>query len=94
LEISLAKVTPEAPLDKVCLLGCGITTGYGAAVNTAKVEQGSNVAVFGLGGVGLSVIQGAKACGAGYDAMLQGVLCWTNDLAVLLPWTSTPRNLN
>ncbi len=61
----MAKVTPEAPLDKVCLLGCGITTGYGAAVNTAKVEKGSNVAVFGLGGVGLSVIQGAKACGAG-----------------------------
>jgi S-(hydroxymethyl)glutathione dehydrogenase/alcohol dehydrogenase len=54
-------------LDKVCLLGCGITTGYGAAVNTAKVESGSTVAVFGLGGVGLSVIQGAKACGAKYN---------------------------
>ncbi|KAL2915495.1 hypothetical protein HK105_204896 [Polyrhizophydium stewartii] len=64
LEISLAKVTPSAPLDRVCLLGCGVTTGYGAATNTAKVEPGSNVAVFGLGGVGLSVIQGAKACGA------------------------------
>jgi S-(hydroxymethyl)glutathione dehydrogenase/alcohol dehydrogenase len=64
LEISLAKVTPEAPLDRVCLLGCGVTTGYGAAINTAKVESGSIVAVFGLGGVGLSVIQGAKACGA------------------------------
>jgi S-(hydroxymethyl)glutathione dehydrogenase / alcohol dehydrogenase len=62
----LAKVSPEAPLDKVCLLGCGITTGYGAAVNTAKVEKGSTVAVFGLGGVGLSVIQGARDCGASY----------------------------
>ncbi|RKO91828.1 hypothetical protein BDK51DRAFT_43917, partial [Blyttiomyces helicus] len=64
LEISVVKVEPTAPLDKVCLLGCGITTGYGAAVKTAKVEEGSTVAVFGLGGVGLSVIQGAKACGA------------------------------
>ncbi|KAJ3194265.1 hypothetical protein HK101_003110 [Irineochytrium annulatum] len=60
LEISLAKITPKAPLDKVCLLGCGITTGYGAAIKTAKVEAGSNVAVFGLGGVGLSVIQGCR----------------------------------
>ncbi|KAL3898203.1 MAG: hypothetical protein SGCHY_002908 [Lobulomycetales sp.] len=64
LEISLAKVNPEAPLSRVCLLGCGVTTGYGAAIYTAKVEKGSNVAVFGLGGVGLSVIQGAKVCGA------------------------------
>ncbi|KAI9146566.1 chaperonin 10-like protein [Paraphysoderma sedebokerense] len=64
LEISVAKVSETSPLDKVCLLGCGITTGYGAAVRTAKVEPGSTVAVFGLGGVGLSVIQGAKACGA------------------------------
>lgn len=59
-EISLAKINPEAPLDKVCLLGCGITTGIGAVLNTAKVQQGSTVAVFGLGGIGLSVIQGAK----------------------------------
>lgn len=58
-EIALAKVNSEAPLEKVCLLGCGITTGIGAALNTAKVEPGSTVAVFGLGGVGLSVIQGA-----------------------------------
>ncbi|KAI8919029.1 hypothetical protein PhCBS80983_g01857 [Powellomyces hirtus] len=64
LEISLAKVDPVAPLDKVCLLGCGITTGYGAVTNTAKVEAGSSVVVFGLGGVGLSAIQGAKAVGA------------------------------
>ena len=58
-EISVAKITKTAPLEKVCLLGCGITTGLGAVWNTAKVEAGSTVAVFGLGGVGLSVIQGA-----------------------------------
>ncbi len=58
-EISTARVNPTAPLDKVCLLGCGITTGIGAVLNTAKVEPGSTVAVFGLGGIGLSVIQGA-----------------------------------
>lgn len=58
-EIALAKINKEAPLDKVCLLGCGVTTGIGAVINTAKVEPGSTVAVFGLGGIGLSVIQGA-----------------------------------
>jgi len=58
-EIAVAKVAQEAPLESVCLLGCGITTGIGAVLNTAKVEPGSTVAVFGLGGVGLSVIQGA-----------------------------------
>ncbi|MBV1915021.1 MAG: S-(hydroxymethyl)glutathione dehydrogenase/class III alcohol dehydrogenase [Pseudomonadales bacterium] len=58
-EISLAKINKAAPLDKVCLLGCGITTGVGAVLNTAKVEADSTVAVFGLGGIGLSVIQGA-----------------------------------
>jgi S-(hydroxymethyl)glutathione dehydrogenase/alcohol dehydrogenase len=58
-EISLAKINKQAPLDKVCLLGCGITTGIGSVINVAKVEAGSTVAVFGLGGVGLSVIQGA-----------------------------------
>jgi len=58
-EISVAKISKEAPLEKVCLLGCGITTGIGAVLNTAKVRPGSTVAVFGLGGVGLSVIQGA-----------------------------------
>lgn len=63
-EISVAKVAKEAPLEKVCLLGCGITTGYGAALITAKVEPGSTVGVWGLGGVGLSVIQGAKEAGA------------------------------
>ncbi|HBL88289.1 MAG TPA: S-(hydroxymethyl)glutathione dehydrogenase/class III alcohol dehydrogenase [Alcanivorax sp.] len=58
-EVSLAKVSKEAPLDKICLLGCGVTTGIGAVLNTAKVEPGSTVAVFGMGGIGLSVIQGA-----------------------------------
>lgn len=57
-EISVAKINETAPLEKVCLLGCGITTGYGAAIKTAKVEEGSTVAVFGMGGVGLAVIQG------------------------------------
>jgi len=63
-EISVAKINPEAPLDKVCLLGCGITTGIGAVLNTAKVEAGATVAVFGLGGIGLSVVQGAVMAGA------------------------------
>jgi S-(hydroxymethyl)glutathione dehydrogenase/alcohol dehydrogenase len=58
-EIAVAKINDKAPLDKVCLLGCGITTGLGAVIHTAKVEEGSTVAVFGLGGVGLSAIQGA-----------------------------------
>jgi S-(hydroxymethyl)glutathione dehydrogenase/alcohol dehydrogenase len=64
-EIALAKISKEAPLDKVCLLGCGITTGIGAVLNTAKVEPGTTVAVFGLGGIGLSVIQGAVMAQAG-----------------------------
>ncbi|MCE8018446.1 S-(hydroxymethyl)glutathione dehydrogenase/class III alcohol dehydrogenase [Halomonas sp. MCCC 1A17488] len=59
-EVSLAKVSKEAPLDKICLLGCGVTTGIGAVLNTAKVEPGSTVAVFGLGAIGLAVIQGAQ----------------------------------
>ena len=63
-EIALAKIRPDAPLDKVCLLGCAVTTGIGAVLHTAKVEPGSSVAVFGLGGVGLSVIQGAAIAGA------------------------------
>ena len=58
-EIAVAKISKEAPLDKVCLLGCGITTGIGAVTNTAKVQAGDTVAVFGLGGIGLSVVQGA-----------------------------------
>ncbi|MEM9688283.1 MAG: S-(hydroxymethyl)glutathione dehydrogenase/class III alcohol dehydrogenase [Pseudomonadota bacterium] len=64
-EISLAKVSKDAPLEKICLLGCGITTGIGAVLNTAKVEPGASVAVFGLGGVGLSAIQGAVMAKAG-----------------------------
>jgi len=59
-EVSVAKINPKAPLEKVCLLGCGITTGVGAVQHTCKVEPGATVAVFGLGGVGLSAIQGAK----------------------------------
>jgi S-(hydroxymethyl)glutathione dehydrogenase / alcohol dehydrogenase len=58
-EIALANISKQAPLDKVCLLGCGITTGIGAVLNTAKVEPGSTVAIFGMGGIGLSVVQGA-----------------------------------
>jgi S-(hydroxymethyl)glutathione dehydrogenase/alcohol dehydrogenase len=64
-EISVAKVSKAAPLEKVCLLGCGITTGIGAVLNTAKVQPGDTVAVFGLGGVGLSAIQGAMMAKAG-----------------------------
>jgi S-(hydroxymethyl)glutathione dehydrogenase/alcohol dehydrogenase len=64
-EISLAKVNSKAPLEKICLLGCGITTGIGAVLYSAKVQPGSTVAVFGLGGVGLSVIQGAVMAQAG-----------------------------
>lgn len=63
-EISLAKVRKDAPLDKVCLLGCGVTTGIGAVLHTAKAEPGSTLAVFGLGGIGLSVIQGGVLAGA------------------------------
>ncbi|MCG5058574.1 MAG: S-(hydroxymethyl)glutathione dehydrogenase/class III alcohol dehydrogenase [Limnoraphis sp. WC205] len=63
-EISVAKIREDAPFDKVCYIGCGVTTGIGAVINTAKVEPGSNVVVFGLGGIGLNVIQGAKMVGA------------------------------
>jgi S-(hydroxymethyl)glutathione dehydrogenase / alcohol dehydrogenase len=63
-EIALAKVRADAPFDKICYIGCGVTTGIGAVVNTAKVWPGANVAVFGLGGIGLNVIQGARMVGA------------------------------
>jgi S-(hydroxymethyl)glutathione dehydrogenase/alcohol dehydrogenase len=64
-EISLAKVNKSAPLEEVCLLGCGVTTGMGAVLNTAKVQEGDTVAIFGLGGIGLSAIIGARMAGAG-----------------------------
>ena len=63
-EIALAKIRKDAPFDKVCYIGCGVTTGIGAVINTAKVEAGANVVVFGLGGIGLNVIQGARLVGA------------------------------
>jgi len=63
-EIALAKIRQDAPFDKVCYIGCGVTTGIGAVINTAQVEPGANVAVFGLGGIGLNVIQGARLAGA------------------------------
>jgi S-(hydroxymethyl)glutathione dehydrogenase/alcohol dehydrogenase len=63
-EIALAKVREDAPFDKICYIGCGVTTGIGAVINTAQVEPGSNVVVFGLGGIGLNVIQGARLAGA------------------------------
>ncbi len=63
-EIAVAKVNPDAPFDKICYIGCGVTTGIGAVINTAKVEIGSTAAVFGLGGIGLNVIQGLRLAGA------------------------------
>src|ERR1700723_4065009 len=63
-EIALAKIREDAPFDKVCYIGCGVTTGIGAVIFTAKVEPGANVVVFGLGGIGLNVIQGARLAGA------------------------------
>ena len=63
-EIALAKIREDAPFDKVCYIGCGVTTGIGAVINTAKVEPGANVVVFGLGGIGLNVLQGARMVGA------------------------------
>ena len=63
-EIAVAKIREDAPFDKVCYIGCGVTTGIGAVINTAKVEAGANVVVFGLGGIGLNVVQGARMVGA------------------------------
>ena len=63
-EIALAKVREDAPFDKICYIGCGVTTGIGAVITTAKVEPGANVVVFGLGGIGLNVVQGARLAGA------------------------------
>jgi S-(hydroxymethyl)glutathione dehydrogenase/alcohol dehydrogenase len=69
-EISLAKVRKDAPFDKICYIGCGVTTGIGAVINTAKVETGSTAIVFGLGGIGLNVIQGLRLASA---SMIVGV---------------------
>lgn len=69
-EISAAKISPQAPLNSICMLGCGVSTGWGAVINNCKVPPGSSVAVFGLGAVGLAVIQAAKAAGA---SMIVGV---------------------
>jgi len=69
-EIAVAKIREDAPFDKVCYIGCGVTTGIGAVINTAKVEPGANAVVFGLGGIGLNVIQGCHMAGAG---MIVGV---------------------
>jgi S-(hydroxymethyl)glutathione dehydrogenase/alcohol dehydrogenase len=69
-EIAVAKIRADAPFDKVCYIGCGVTTGIGAVINTAKVRPGDNVVVFGLGGIGLNVIQGARMAGA---AMIVGI---------------------
>src|SRR5437588_6699164 len=63
-EIAVAKIRPDAPFDKVCYIGCGVTTGIGAVLNTAKVESGATAVVFGLGGIGLNVIQGLRLAGA------------------------------
>ena len=63
-EIAVAKIRKDAPFDKVCYIGCGVTTGLGAVINTAKVQPGDNVVVFGLGGIGLNVVQGARMVGA------------------------------
>src|SRR5881394_1963019 len=63
-EIAVAKIREDAPFDKVCYIGCGVNTGIGAVLNTAKVEPGANVVVFGLGGIGLNVVQGARLAGA------------------------------
>src|ERR1700756_3749415 len=63
-EIAVAQIREDAPFDKVCYIGCGVTTGIGAVINTAKVEPGANVVVFGLGGIGLNVVQGARLAGA------------------------------
>ena len=63
-EIAVAKIREDAPFDKVCYIGCGVTTGIGAVLNTAKVEPGAKAVVFGLGGIGLNVIQGLRLAGA------------------------------
>ena len=84
-EIALAKVREDAPFDKICYIGCGVTTGIGAVINTAKVWPGANVAVFGLGGIGLNVIQGARMVGAdkivGIDSQSRASAPWPRNSA-------------
>ena len=84
-EIAVAKIREDAPFDKVCYIGCGVTTGIGAVINTAKVEPGANVVVFGLGGIGLNVIQGARMAGAdmivGVDTQSRSARRWPRDSA-------------
>ena len=75
-EIAVAKVREDAPFDKICHIGCGVTTGIGAVASTMKVEAGSTVAVFGLGGIGLNVIQGARMVGATRIIGVDLTLCW------------------
>ena len=75
-ENALVKITKEIPLDRAALIGCGVTTGVGAVLNTAKIEPGSSVAVFGCGGVGISAIQGAKLAGAGRTTNSPGTSLW------------------
>ena len=74
-EIAVAKVREDAPFDRICYIGCGVTTGVGAVINTAKVQVGDTVVVFGLGGIGLNVVQGARIAGA----------------RMIAEWTSTRR---
>ena len=81
-EIAVARIRKDAPFDKVCYIGCGVTTGIGAVINTAQVEPGANVVVFGLGGIGLNVVQGARIAGAD---MIVGV-----DINPDRWWTGTP----
>ena len=81
-EIALAKIREDAPFDKVCYIGCGVTTGIGAVINTAKVEPGANVVVFGLGGIGLNVVQGAR---------LRNVLASKSDDSAQLDFPIEPR---
>ena len=84
-EIALARIRSDAPFDKVCTIGCGVTTGIGAVLFTAKVEAGANVAVFGLGGIGLNVIQGARMVGANKIIGPDGCAAAVRDAGACLP---------
>lgn len=94
-EVSLAKINPQANAEQVCLLGCGVTTGIGAVHNTAKVQEGDSVAVFGLGGIGLAVVQGARQAKASASLLsipIRPSLSWQNSSApqtALIPMIMT-----